>query len=100
MTSAPILRHLAFEDARFLGPVLPSAGDLLHGMKAVDPLPAPVEPSPATVLPDFERWRLGQSAERARIAPEALRREARADGAVRRIAVQATPEHRLRELDA
>ncbi|AZB56260.1 hypothetical protein EBL89_13450 [Cereibacter sphaeroides] len=100
MTSAPILRHLAFEDTLFLGPVLPSAGDLLREMKAVDPLPTPVEPSPTTVLPDFERWRSGQSAERARIAPEALRREARADGSVRRIAGQATPEHRLRELDA
>ena len=55
----------------------------------------------AGMLPDFERWLIGHSAELAQagIAPEALRQDARAHGPALRTAGQAMLKHWLRELD-
>ena len=53
------------------------------------------------MLPDFERWLIGHSAELAQagIAPEALRQDARAHGPALRTAGQAMLKQWLRGLD-
>ncbi|WP_111735512.1 glutamine amidotransferase [Roseovarius amoyensis] len=55
----------------------------------------------AGMLPDFERWLIGHSAELAQagIAPEALRQDAKAHGPALRTAGQAMLKHWLQELD-
>ncbi len=55
----------------------------------------------AGMLPDFERWLIGHSAELAQagIAPEALRQDARAHGPALRTAGQAMLKQWLRGLD-
>lgn len=55
----------------------------------------------AGMLPDFERWLIGHSAELAQagIAPEALRQDAKAHGPALRAAGQAMFRHWLRELE-
>ena len=55
----------------------------------------------AGMLPDFERWLIGHSAELAQagIAPEALRQDAKAHGPALRTAGQAMLKQWLRELD-
>ncbi|WP_417626701.1 glutamine amidotransferase [Pararhodobacter aggregans] len=55
----------------------------------------------AGMLPDFERWLIGHSAELAQagIAPEALRQDAKAHGRALRTAGQAMLKQWLRELD-
>ncbi|MBN8187466.1 glutamine amidotransferase [Salipiger thiooxidans] len=55
----------------------------------------------AGMLPDFERWLIGHSAEltQAWIAPEALRQDAKAHGPALRAAGQAMFRHWLRELE-
>ena len=55
----------------------------------------------AEMLPDFERWLIGHSAELAQagIAPEALRQDAKVHGPALRAAGQAMFRHWLRELE-
>ncbi|MBN9885769.1 glutamine amidotransferase [Salipiger abyssi] len=55
----------------------------------------------AGMLPDFERWLIGHSAELAQagIAPEALRQDAKVHGPALRAAGQAMFRHWLRELE-
>ncbi|RAZ86935.1 hypothetical protein DDV93_04600 [Cereibacter johrii] len=80
MTSAPILRHLAFEDPRPFAPVLAAAGDPPHGIEPLDPRPDPIEPDLIALT-------------------KALRQEARAQGPAPKTSGQAAFGHWLRELD-